>query len=208
MASNSYYPTIESMFKAYVGLQNRSQTNYTASFSLTKVIKVEHITCILFSLGKKKPTSLSCYLSNLKNEKYDSLNELNDIAVLKLSEPVPLGMNVQLACLPQARSSTYPSVNTSVWAIGWGTNAFAGTAADTLNQVELSVLDSASCSYLRSYFAQDERSQMCAGDLSGARDTCQVTTQHMLPPSKCLLKMMVVECYVCLSRVIRVDRSL
>ncbi len=43
----------------------------------------------------------------------------NDIALYKLPHAVNLTREIQVACLPQQQSTTYPSLNQPAWIAGW-----------------------------------------------------------------------------------------
>ena len=53
------------------------------------------------------------------------MNLLNDIALLILDQAVTLNEKIQIACLPQSTSSTYPGDNLDAWAVGWGFKSFS-----------------------------------------------------------------------------------
>ena len=40
--------------------------------------------------------------------------------MLKLTNKVTFSEKVQIACLPKANTNTYPDINKSVYAVGWG----------------------------------------------------------------------------------------
>ena len=61
----------------------------------------------------------------IEHEHYDRKNAKNEIALLKLWEEVPIGDNVQVACLPRLQSFSYPYPNTKrqqAQFAGWGRN--------------------------------------------------------------------------------------
>ena len=68
--------------------------------------------------------SIFIYLENIliKHPNYNSFTNLNDIAILKLSQRVTFNRYIQPACLPTAKSFTFPPANENSWAVGWGTN--------------------------------------------------------------------------------------
>ncbi len=43
----------------------------------------------------------------------------NDIALYKLPFAVNLTREIQVACLPQQQSTTYPNIYQSAWIVGW-----------------------------------------------------------------------------------------
>jgi hypothetical protein len=55
-----------------------------------------------------------------KHEAYDEMSILNDIALLILDRDVTLNENIQIACIPNASSNTYPGTNVDGWIVGWG----------------------------------------------------------------------------------------
>ena len=57
--------------------------------------------------------------SHFKHEDFDETNNLNDIALFKLVEPIELNDRIQLACLPKERSIKYPPVYYDAWTMGW-----------------------------------------------------------------------------------------
>jgi hypothetical protein len=65
------------------------------------------------------------FLTKNKHEAYDDDNLLNDIALLILDRDVTLNEKIQLACLPQSLSKTYPGNNVDGWIAGWGFNLFS-----------------------------------------------------------------------------------
>lgn len=97
---------------------------------------------------------------------------MNDIALLHLSKDVTLTDNIQVACLPNEYSTSFPSrfEYPTVYAAGWGTLSSGGVQPDKLQDVYLSIYSDSACSGVGT---TDSRKQMCVGDLSGTRDTCQ-----------------------------------
>ena len=50
---------------------------------------------------------------------------MNDIAILKLSQPVTLNKNVQITCLPNPKfETTYPPSNITSYAVGYENSCF------------------------------------------------------------------------------------
>ena len=48
------------------------------------------------------------------------MNALNDIGLLILDQNVTLNEKIQIACIPQSSSNTYPGNNLDGWIVGWG----------------------------------------------------------------------------------------
>lgn len=105
-----------------------------------------------------------------------STNLRNDIAILRLSSPVPLGTvpTIATACLPQL-----PFLNTRCWVSGWGKDDFSSTGKyqRIQRQVDLPVVDHKTCqnqlrlTRLGARFQLDPVSFMCAGGEAG-KDAC------------------------------------
>ena len=103
------------------------------------------------------------------------MNNLNDISIFKLSTKVSLNECIQLACLPSNLSNNFPKSNNDAYSGGWGVTRIDGVASKILNNVKLKVLNGSDCrSVLRNY-KKNWNSQICAGYVSGNKDTCQGT---------------------------------
>lgn len=105
------------------------------------------------------------------HESYSETTLLNDIAIFKLTEEVSLNNYVQVACLPTKKSNEYPVPEEDSYAAGWGTLASGGTTPDILNDVKLTIYRSSRCKNVGNDLDWD--SQICAGDITGNKDTCQ-----------------------------------
>lgn len=106
-----------------------------------------------------------------KNKNFSHSNLQNDIALLKLKSNAILSEYVQLACLPYG---SYIPPNTIGTAVGWGvTSTENGTITDLQREVDLIVYDETACDETIAEVKKDWRSQLCAGDLTGEKDTCQ-----------------------------------
>jgi hypothetical protein len=44
---------------------------------------------------------------------------MNDIAIIKFSNPVTLSEYIQPACLPVNQSATFPKADSDAWIVGW-----------------------------------------------------------------------------------------
>ena len=88
----------------------------------------------------------------------------NDLTLLKLKKQAILNEKVQVACLPEKMSSSYPSPNTQAYAIGWGrTTPRPGSNAKELRNTLLTVLNDTECSDGENYTPE---SKICAVDLT------------------------------------------
>lgn len=74
----------------------------------------------------------------------------NDIAILKLIEPINLGPNVQMICLPKYKEKKldYPLKDTIAYIMGWGrkNETSRGTENFLLN-AKVNILDTNLCNY-------------------------------------------------------------
>lgn len=128
---------------------------------------------------------------------YRNSRSYDDIALVRLMSSVDAGLKIRPACLWQTRSLG-DSESGSVLATGYGLTEFGklhftyfrnhcyvqfwffligGKAAKLLQKVNLTVVDTSSCSALykteRKIPNGLQESQLCAGDAKGERDTCQ-----------------------------------
>ncbi|XP_037046275.1 phenoloxidase-activating factor 2-like [Bradysia coprophila] len=106
---------------------------------------------------------------------YNPANLKNDVAILRLATPVPLGANPAIAtgCLPATSF-----VGTRCFVSGWGRNDFAnGTFQSIQKQVDVPILQPTQCqtqlaaTRLGSAFVFDSASFICAGSEAG-KDAC------------------------------------
>lgn len=89
-----------------------------------------------------------------------------------MSQPVNFQKTVRPACLAQSNTV----IRAKPIGTGWGYTEFGGQTSDVLQKVELSIIDVDQCRRL--YDDQDnygiDDTQLCAGELEGGKDTCQV----------------------------------
>ncbi|XP_035901879.1 trypsin-1-like [Anopheles stephensi] len=94
----------------------------------------------------------------------------NDVALLKLSEPVPLGDTIVPVCLPP-EGNTYAGQEGIV--TGWG-KLGDGTFPMRLQEVHVPILGNEDCHNQTRYFRfQINDRMMCAGIPEGGKDSCQ-----------------------------------
>ncbi|XP_078467673.1 chymotrypsin-like elastase family member 2A [Lampetra planeri] len=85
----------------------------------------------------------------------------NDIALIRLAQPVVLSNKVQPSCLPPAGvvlSHNYPCYIT-----GWGRLSTGGALPDALQQANLPVVDHATCSQSNWWSTNAKTTMVCAG---------------------------------------------
>nr|XP_014099091.2 venom protease [Bactrocera oleae] len=122
-------------------------------------------------------------ISVLKQERhpnYNTANGRNDIGIVWLQRNVQFIDNIKPICLPssqQLRSKSY--LNYTPFVAGWGKIMEGGTAANVLQELQIPVLANEVCrdSYQRAKRLitadQFDTGVICAGVLSGGKDTCQ-----------------------------------
>ncbi|XP_074874072.1 chymotrypsin-C-like [Carettochelys insculpta] len=95
------------------------------------------------------------------HEKWSSLLIINDIALIKLAEPVQLSDTVQPACLPP--NGAILSNNFPCYITGWGRLWTNGPIADVLQQALLPVVDHDTCTRLDWWGFKVKNTMVCAG---------------------------------------------
>ncbi|XP_075054438.1 transmembrane protease serine 11F [Mixophyes fleayi] len=112
---------------------------------------------------------------NLQNiiihENYSSDTHINDIALLKLSNPLNFTKYIQPVCLPET-SDHFPD-NSSCYVTGWGTLTDGGSLASVLQQAKLKLINTTVCGRPEIYGYLILPSMICAGYLEGKIDSCQ-----------------------------------
>lgn len=100
---------------------------------------------------------------------YQSTENYNDIALVQLRGQVIFSTTLRPACLWQSNDTG----ETNALATGYGSTSFGGPSALHLMKVYLDINTDDECI---NTFSNDIRleTQLCAGDVTGQRDTCQV----------------------------------
>ncbi|KAK9961932.1 hypothetical protein ABG768_007329 [Culter alburnus] len=106
------------------------------------------------------------------NEKYNSVSNDFDVALLKLSTPVTFSNNIQPVCLPTF-DQTFPD-GLECRTSGFGTTQQGADRGSTsLMDVAVNVIDARVCNSSQVYRGAITKNMMCAGDMNGGRDSCQ-----------------------------------
>ncbi|KAG3282212.1 chymotrypsin C [Ictidomys tridecemlineatus] len=108
------------------------------------------------------------------HENWNSFLVRNDIALIKLAEPVELSDTIQVACLPEKDSvlpQDFPCLVT-----GWGRLWTNGPIADELQQGLQPVVGYATCSKWDWWSYMVTKSMVCAGG-DGIISSCNVSVQ-------------------------------
>ncbi|XP_004700657.1 acrosin [Echinops telfairi] len=107
------------------------------------------------------------------HEKYSSALEQNDIALLKVTPPVPCGSFIGPACLPRFKAGP-PTIPQACWVAGWGyVRESALRPSPILREARVSLIDLELCNSTEWYNGRIRSTQVCAGFPQGNIDTCQ-----------------------------------
>ncbi|XP_017127931.1 venom serine protease Bi-VSP isoform X1 [Drosophila elegans] len=111
---------------------------------------------------------------------YNRKNGRSDMAILYLERNVEFTSKISPICLPHTAALRQKSyVDYMPFVAGWGRTMEGGQSATVLNELQIPVYDNAVCqqSYAKEkrYFSADQfdSAVICAGVLTGGKDTCQ-----------------------------------
>jgi len=118
--------------------------------------------------GETKDKSFQVLSINMHTQ-YNNITFENDIAMLKLDQPVPRTSSIYPICLPEPGEDF---TNTGAHVIGWGTIEFGGPVSDILQEVKVNVWDSKKCADNYKKLGRTVLpTMMCAG--APRKDSCQ-----------------------------------
>ena len=102
----------------------------------------------------------------LTHEKYDSVSQFNDVALLKLANPVQFTDNIEPVCLPPSDVDDPDGL----FVAGWGRIDEGGRTSDRLHEINMPQYSQAKCE--SKYTGLITPNQLCAGGIKG-QDACQ-----------------------------------
>ncbi|KAM9221477.1 transmembrane protease serine 13 isoform 1-T1 [Dugong dugon] len=106
------------------------------------------------------------------NGNYTEEQDDYDIALMRLSKPLPLSAHIQPACLPM-HGQTF-SLSETCWITGFGkTKETDEKTSPFLREVQVNLIDFKKCNSYLVYDSYLTPRMMCAGDIRGGRDSCQ-----------------------------------
>ncbi|XP_049740956.1 acrosin [Elephas maximus indicus] len=107
------------------------------------------------------------------HEKYTSSQEQNDIALVKITPPVPCGPFIGPGCLPRFKAGP-PTVPQTCWVAGWGyVREKAPRTSPMLREALVNLIDLDLCNSTEWYNGRIHSTHVCAGYPEGNVDTCQ-----------------------------------
>ncbi|MDM8529203.1 trypsin-like serine protease [Anaerolineales bacterium HSG24] len=112
------------------------------------------------------------------NYQFGDVVTINDVALLKLAHPVPLGQGIALIDLVTQADSSLVNTGNSATVTGWGStvgyNPYetpSPSFPDKMREVVLPIISNAQCT--SSYDGQITDVMLCAGYPGGGKDSCQ-----------------------------------
>uniref|UniRef100_A0A8C4MQS8 Acrosin n=1 Tax=Equus asinus asinus TaxID=83772 RepID=A0A8C4MQS8_EQUAS len=113
------------------------------------------------------------------HENYSPRSEANDIALLKITPPVPCGHFIGPGCLPQFKAGP-PRVPQTCWVAGWGfLKENARKTSPILQEAPVELIDLDLCNSTQWYNGRIRSTNVCAGYPQGKIDTCQRRASHV-----------------------------
>lgn len=105
------------------------------------------------------------------HSQYDSSDNKNDMALIKLDREAVLGPGVGLICLgDDAFHLPIDDLNNQCLISGWGTLESGGDQPDTLQEVLVPLVSKSEC---EKAYGSLHASMLCAGFKQGGKDSCQ-----------------------------------
>ena len=107
--------------------------------------------------------------------KYNRSLRINDIAVIKLKDPVEWTKWVQPICLPGSTENLKENSSTYMQLVGWGYDHWnsGGEKTEELHAVELPIVSNEQCQYWMTKLEITDN-HLCAGHKEGKKDGCYV----------------------------------
>lgn len=103
---------------------------------------------------------------------WNSSNNDNDIALLKLENPTSLA----IAPIPLVNTEMgfeQPSPGEVLTVMGWGALSQGGAGPDVMHEVDVPLVSNATCNLPAAYGGSVTDNMLCAGYIEGGKDSCQ-----------------------------------
>ncbi|XP_072747963.1 trypsin-1 isoform X2 [Anoplolepis gracilipes] len=106
----------------------------------------------------------------IKHSGYSTINYDNDIALIKLRDPIRFQGPMRPACLPEP-GKTFAGEKGIV--TGWGATKEGGSVSTYLQEVEVPIISNAECRATKYPSRKITDNMLCAGYIQGGKDSCQ-----------------------------------
>jgi secreted trypsin-like serine protease len=105
---------------------------------------------------------------------YKPGNQDNDLALIELLSPLPLGQNIAaLPLLSAAAEDTALKKGAPLVVTGWGATVQGGSTVRDLRYVEIPFVERTECNRPLAYDGAVTDNMICAGAMAGGMDSCQ-----------------------------------
>ncbi|EZA56207.1 hypothetical protein DMN91_001178 [Ooceraea biroi] len=109
--------------------------------------------------------------SIIPHEWYDDDTYDYDVALIKLTKPLSLDRNTKIITLATPSTSVKPGSTTVV--TGWGKTSVNGASSKVLRVLMVPIIDQEVCRKIYARHRIVTANMLCAGYITGAKDTCQ-----------------------------------
>ncbi|XP_076621858.1 trypsin-1 [Colletes latitarsis] len=106
----------------------------------------------------------------MKHSGYSTYNYNNDIALVRLDQPIRFEGKMRPVCLPE-RAKTFAGLQGTV--TGWGALEESGPISETLQEVMVPILTNTECRASKYPSRRITDNMLCAGYKEGSKDSCQ-----------------------------------
>lgn len=127
------------------------------------------------ALSDRAPGNQVPVVQVLVHPDWDEANYRNDVALLQLRDPLPIGSSMAPIALPSGQDAAlWPPAGTPATISGWGSTEFDGAPSNQLRSAQVQILggpDTNECGRYGGSFSVDV--EICAGLPQGGVDACQ-----------------------------------
>ncbi|KAL0129005.1 hypothetical protein PUN28_004008 [Cardiocondyla obscurior] len=117
----------------------------------------------------KEGTLITAVATIVIHKKYQADTYDYDVALIKLHTPLTLGPNIKVVLL--AVGNIKPGSQAIV--AGWGKTSRNGASSKVLQSLKIPIIEQEECRKIYARYRPVTSNMLCAGYLSGSKDTCQ-----------------------------------